>query len=247
MAGTTTSTHSASEHVFVATSQTNRTVDQVIRLLEQSRLQTHLSPAEHFSRAVRLWEAALRHAEMDEWLELCLGMEKGMTPLAEALARLLEHAAHSFEDVIGLAYMMLDLGSVRSGQYFTPFHIAQMIARISLRDFQPPAPGKGPIRFSDPCCGSGVMHLAMMEALEEQFPGMLDSGEVVFSGQDIDATCVSMCRLNFRLRGIPRAVRPLAASIGGDQDTQQQASVTDLIAHDDTSVNVVHTLQYVFF
>lgn len=236
-----TSTNSASEQVLIATPQTSRVIDQVIRLLDQSRLQTHLSRAEHFSRAVRLWEAALRRAEMGEWLELCVGMEKGMTPLAEALARLLEHAAYSYEDVVGSVYMMLDLGSVRNGQYFTPFHIARLIAHIDLRDFQPPVPGKGPIRFYDPCCGSGVMFLATMEVLEERFPGILDSGEVVFSGQDIDESCIYMCRLNLRLHGIPRVRRQDILSIDDAQssDTPTPPESSHVIAQ--------RTTQYVFF
>ena len=48
------------------------------------------------------------------------------------------------------------------------------------------------------------MFLAAMEWLEEHFPGSLDRGDVEFSGQDLDPTAVSMCKLNFRLRGIPR-------------------------------------------
>ena len=149
-----------------------------------------------------------RRAEMDEWLELCRGMERGMEPLAEALTRLMEHARYSFEDVPGNVYMELGLGDVYKGQYFTPFPVAQMMTAMTLnKTFTPPAPGEPPFKTHEPACGSGVMLLASMEWLEHHYPGSLDRGDVVFSGQDLDPTAVSMCRLNFRLRGVPRTAQ----------------------------------------
>ena len=177
----------------------------MIKLLQQSRIKTQYSPSEHFNRSVRIWEAVLRRAEMDEWLELCKGMKRGMEPLAEALTRLIVHASYSFEDVPGLTYMELGLGDFYKGQYFTPFSIAKMMVGMLLHGFKPPAPGEPPFKMHEPACGSGIMFLAAMEWVEEHFPGSLDRGDVEFSGQDLDPTAVFMCRLNFRLRGIPRA------------------------------------------
>ena len=120
---------------------------------------------------------------MDEWLELCKGMERGMEPLAEALRQLSEHASYSFEDVPGLVYMELGLGDVYKGQYFTPFSIAKMMVGMILHGFKPPAPGEPPFKMNEPACGSGIMFLAAMEWLQEHFPGSLDRGDVEFSGQ----------------------------------------------------------------
>jgi hypothetical protein len=194
--------------IAITTDYTNRSVRQVIKSLQASRVKTHFSPSEHFRRSVDIWEAILRRAEMDEWLELCRGMERGMEPLAEALTQLLKHAAWSFEDVPGTVYMELGLGDVYKGQYFTPFSVAQMIAGMTLnKTFTPPAPGEPPFKIHEPACGSGVLLLASMEWLEHHYPGSLDRGDVVFSGQDLDPTAVSMCRLNFRLRGVPRTAQ----------------------------------------
>ena len=127
-------------YVSTATGSTSVVVRQVIKLLQQSRVKTHFSISEHFNRSIRIWEAVLRRAEMDEWLELCKGMERGMEPLAEALRQLSEHASYSFEDVPGLVYMELGLGDVYKGQYFTPFSIAKMMVGMILHGFKPPAP-----------------------------------------------------------------------------------------------------------
>jgi hypothetical protein len=194
--------------IAITTDSTNRVVRQVMKSLQASRVKTHFSPSEHFRRSVDIWEAILRRAEMDEWLELCRGMERGMEPLAEALTRLMEHARYSFEDVPGNVYMELGLGDVYKGQYFTPFPVAQMMTAMTLnKTFIPPAPGEPPFKIHEPACGSGVMLLASMEWLEHHYPGSLDRGDVVFSGQDLDPTAVSMCRLNFRLRGVPRTAQ----------------------------------------
>ena len=202
------------EPVQTATAHTSRGVNEVIRLLEQSRMKTHFSPSEHFNRTLRLWEAASRRAEMDEWLDLCGGMERALTPLADALALLAQHAWSSYEDLLGLTYMTLGLGDVRKGQYFTPFAVARMMAEMILDDWQPPyGPAGPPACFYEPACGSGVMFLGVMAVLEERFPNsfpvLLRQGLILFRGIDLDPTAVLMATLNLRLRGYPFAAQTL--------------------------------------
>lgn len=58
-----------------------------------------------------------------------------------------------------------------------------------------------PFRIADPAVGSGVMLLSAARACPRW---LIDIGFVQFFGMDIDATCVSMCRLNMRLYGIEK-------------------------------------------
>lgn len=196
------------EHVPTATAHTSMVVNKIIRLLDQSRARTHYAPSEHFTCALALWEAASRRAEMDEWLDLCEGLLRGLDPLLEAFARLAEHASSSYEDALGLLFMQLNMGDVRKGQFFTPFDIARMMAEMTLSDWQPPyGPAGPPATFYEPSCGSGVMFLGIWQVLEERFPEsfpvLLQQGLIVFRGIDLDPRAILMATLNLRLRGYP--------------------------------------------
>lgn len=197
-----------SAHVPTATAHTSMVVNQIIHLLEESQARTHYARSEHFTRALMLWEAATRRAEMDEWLDLCEGMLRGLNPLAKALARLAHHASSSYEDALGSLFMMLNLGEARRGQFFTPFPVARMLAEMTLQEWLPPyGPAGPPATFYEPACGSGVMFLGTMAVLEERFPEqffpLLQQGLIVFRGVDLDQRSILMTTLNLRLRGYP--------------------------------------------
>jgi hypothetical protein len=179
-------------------------VQAIVRLLDQSRAATHFSTFDHFTRALAIWEGALMQVKMREWLSRCQGMEKGMGPLAEALAMLIAQAADNYQDILGSVYMALSANHKWMGQYFTPYPVASMMAQMLLADLVLPTPDGRPIRFHEPCIGSGVLFLAAAEVIEQRYPGAIACGEVEFSGQDLDPCCVRMASLNLRLHGIGR-------------------------------------------
>ncbi len=93
-------------------------------------------------------------------------------------------------DSLGQIYEYLASRSKASrlGQFFTPEHVCNVIAQVTLQD-EPP---KG-YTMLDPACGSGRMLLAA-HALKR------DHG-VVYAA-DVDAVCAKMCALNFWMHGI---------------------------------------------
>jgi len=182
-------------------------VQEIIKLLDESRAPTSMHTFEHFNRALAIWESALRLDPMAKWLEETRGLEFGLEPLATALTILIDQAQHNYYDIIGSVYMVLGQGEKRFGQVFTPWNIAKMMAVMTLGDFKPPEPGEPPLTFCEPCVGSGVMILAAAETIEERFPGTIARGGVEFYGQDKDPCCVAMCRLNMKLHGIGRLVQ----------------------------------------
>ncbi|GAC1651498.1 MAG: hypothetical protein NVS4B9_42050 [Ktedonobacteraceae bacterium] len=184
-------------------------VQKIIALLEKSRLSIGFHTCEHYHRVLSLWEAVLHQLGMGRWLEAWRGMEFGLAALTEALAILVEQATYIYQDILGAVYMELGQSDRRFGQYFTPWPVARLMAGINLGDLRPLEPGQPPLRFLEPCVGSGVLILAAVETIEERCPGMIARGEVEFYGMDIDPVCVKMARLNMALHGIGSRVERL--------------------------------------
>ena len=108
--------------------------------------------------------------------------EREIDYFAQAFTLLLKFMKETNEDVIGELYMQWNMSNKYRGQYFTPKHVADFMARIV-------APNGGNIL--DPACGSGIM---LVSAIKTMTNRQLD--EATFYGQDIDLTCVKMCALN---------------------------------------------------
>lgn len=82
------------------------------------------------------------------------------------------------------------------GQYFTPSHIATMMAKMSMMDTRPGRHNGKLWRALDPTCGSGVM---MLCAAQHVFT-TLGRGELKnwsFTGVDLDAVCARMFAVQF--------------------------------------------------
>jgi hypothetical protein len=107
--------------------------------------------------------------------------ERDIDYFCKAFASLQLEMKNTNDDVLGQVYMDWNQSTKLRGQFFTPKHVASMMAKM----LNP----KG--RILDPCCGSGVM---LIEAIKTMDNESLDNS--VFVGQDIDITCVKMCALN---------------------------------------------------
>jgi type I restriction-modification system DNA methylase subunit len=100
---------------------------------------------------------------------------------AKAFADLQIEMQKTNDDILGQIYMQWNQSTKFRGQFFTPSHVAGMMAKM----LNP----KG--RILDPCCGSGIL---LIEAIKTMTNEELDKAVIV--GQDIDLTCVKMCALN---------------------------------------------------
>lgn len=107
--------------------------------------------------------------------------EREIDYFCKAFALLQLEMQKTNDDVLGQIYMEWNMSNKFRGQFFTPKHVASMMATM----LNP----KG--RVLDPCCGSGVM---LVEAIKVIDNVTIDSSS--FYGQDIDITCVKMCALN---------------------------------------------------
>lgn len=96
-----------------------------------------------------------------------------------------------FEDILGPVYMELASHGAKKhlAQYFTPWGLAQMMARINIG---PLPDGCDLIRTVDPACGSGAMLLAFANtALKDWKADGLR--RLSMTGVDLDPYCARMC------------------------------------------------------
>lgn len=115
----------------------------------------------------------------------------------EMYAWLLEWSEEQMTDMLGYIYMHLELGSKAHGQFFTPYHVCQMMAKMQKYD------GKI-IKVNEPSCGAGGNIIALAEALKEQGVNYQQKMEVIC--QDIDTKAVYMTYVQMCLYGIPAIV-----------------------------------------
>ena len=108
-----------------------------------------------------------------------------------------------FRDILGELFMRLDINSARSGQFFTPYHIAEMMAsmQFSKEDFERTASEKGEVTVCDPAVGSGVMLLAFAKVVNDEL-GRQALSKLKLYGTDIDERCILMCRIQLLMNGL---------------------------------------------
>lgn len=75
------------------------------------------------------------------------------------------------KDILGGLLMDLDLGDKWAGQFFTPDHVANLMAKVAYRveDFKAEIEKKGFVYANDPAVGGGVTMIGLVNA-------MLDGG-----------------------------------------------------------------------
>ena len=133
----------------------------------------------------------------------------GMQHFKDAFHELLASTEYlgrtAWGDTIGDVYMQFSNSQGHLGQYFTPWDVAKMMAEMQSdhgveieRRLAAPEPFE-PVRVLDPACGSGVLLLALASTFPEDY---LHRQYVRFYGQDLDSTCVKMCRINMTLYGL---------------------------------------------
>lgn len=99
-------------------------------------------------------------------------------------------------DVLGDIYMASGMGSKAAGQFFTPYHLSELCARLVV----PEPDENGKFIVNEPSCGGGGMIIATAAALRDRGVDYQRKMDVV--AQDIDWKGVYMCYLQLSLLGI---------------------------------------------
>ena len=132
------------------------------------------------------------------------------TEIQEQFIALLKNTILGLEkenpDFLGHVFSVLELGNTSLGQFFTPWHICQLMAEISL-DNEKIKSDVGTVGFTsicEPCCGSGAMIVAFADVFRKS--GHDVSTQMFALAQDISPVCAAMCHIQLSLFGIPAVV-----------------------------------------
>lgn len=106
-------------------------------------------------------------------------------------------------DFLGELYMAMELSNHWKGQFFTPYNVCKMMARMNNSNTAAEIEEKGYISVADPACGAGAMLIAYANAVHEN---LKDSNynwqhRILFAAQDIDAVVGKMCYIQLSLLG----------------------------------------------
>jgi hypothetical protein len=181
-----------------------QTVDESVRIildaLTSARDKTGLSTYSLFECFLHTADKALHTAAYINLRQEVEGPKEATPFFGIALGELMYRAMNDYKDVLGLCYMALRTVDPRLGQFFTPWSAARLVAEVVAGGIaERSRVGEDEIYILDSACGSGVMLLAIADALPRH---LLKERRIVFAGLDLDPLCVAMTRLNLRLHGL---------------------------------------------
>lgn len=138
------------------------------------------------------------------------------------------------QDFLGSIFMSLDLGDGNNGQFFTPYHVCDLMAKVSMGEtVAEQVRENGYISIHDPCCGAGATLIAGIHEAKRQLEkeNLNYQNHVLVVAQDIDETVGLMCYIQLSLLGVAGYVK-----IGN--------ALTEPVAEDDSREHYWYTPIY---
>lgn len=109
-----------------------------------------------------LWEAREK-----EYLDIMRRYnEDERFAIRELFFLLVDAMDEEMTDVLGEVYMAAGLGSKYTGQFFTPFHLSELCARVAIQDKIDHFDGNV-LTLTEPSCGGGGMIIAAAKVMKE--------------------------------------------------------------------------------
>lgn len=152
---------------------------------------------EHNERAYRRETAYLQIAKKYNKQEF--------TAIAEIIAEMFALLSKctrdgAFDDYLGSLYMGLELGNKSTAQFFTPYQVSKMSAKMTIGNI----PDTEVLTVADPTVGAGGMLLAAADILNEKEINYTE--RMLAYGCDVDLRCVQMAYLQLSLAGVPAII-----------------------------------------
>ena len=109
------------------------------------------------------------------------------------------------QDFLGEIFGDLSLHNEWRGQFFTPYHIGELMARMNLDGLSEKKMTQDIITVTDPCCGAGCLIIACANAAKDM--GIDYKRKLMFFAQDIDDIAALMCYIQLSLLGCKAIVK----------------------------------------
>ena len=154
---------------------------------------SNMVDSHHFDQREEMYLDAMRKYDKDEqWL---------FPRMLALLTR--ECYERPEQDFLGRIYMERGLNS-SSDQVFTPFHVCQLAARVSLIHVLDMIDRDGYISIVDSCCGSGAFLIASVQVAHRRLvEAKIDPQDKILAiGRDIDETVALMCYIQLSVLGM---------------------------------------------
>lgn len=150
-------------------------------------------------------DLAQRDAREARYLQIAARYERAELERFRAMMDcIVESLELGFHDCLGQIFMALELGDHWRGQFFTPYHVASLMAKIVGVNSEGEIERKGFTTLMEPACGAGCMVIAAAEAMRDE--GFNYQRQLHVTAIDIDATAVHMAYIQFTLLHIPAIV-----------------------------------------
>ena len=147
-----------------------------------------------------LWEAREK-----EYLDIMRRYNKDERfAIRELFFLLVDAMDEEMTDVLGEVYMAAGLGSKYTGQFFTPFHVSELCAKMALSQWEKEYSENGTISLCEPSCGGGGMIIAAVKIIKDA--GINPQRALRVVAQDLDWKGVYMTYLQLSLLGIKAKV-----------------------------------------
>ena len=105
--------------------------------------------------------------------------------------------------------MSLNLGNEHNGQFFTPYHVCELMAEVTMEDVVQKVKKDGYISIHDPCCGAGATLIAGIHAARKRLEKekLNYQNHILVAAQDIDMIVALMCYIQISLLGVAGYVK----------------------------------------
>ena len=113
------------------------------------------------------------------------------------------------QDFLGSIFMSLNLGNEHNGQFFTPYHVCELMAEVTMEDVVQKVKKDGYISIHDPCCGAGATLIAGIHAARKRLEKekLNYQNHILVVAQDIDMIVALMCYIQLSLLGVAGYVK----------------------------------------